>query len=184
MLKEKISLPSLIHSTRIICVFFLVLTGGCRNSFLKISPVPILAVSARDEFNYLEQTDKKDRRQTLLRSHLMPGNGKVASAKLRDQARMKRVRELYELDSVKTDDEKRIAALIYLHGCPNYKLEDTLDYQFSAKLFNELALNGSTAMVKTNGKIYKKIADGHLDELKKRFYMGRPEPVPILPHGH
>jgi hypothetical protein len=151
MLKEKISLPSLIHSTRIICVFFLVLTGGCRNSFLKISPVPILAVS---------------------------------SAKLRDQARMKRVRELYELDSVKTDDEKRIAALIYLHGCPNYKLEDTLDYQFSAKLFNELALNGSTAMVKTNGKIYKKIADGHLDELKKRFYMGRPEPVPILPHGH
>jgi hypothetical protein len=164
-------------------LILLVLFCQCRNSFLKTSPVPVLRNSASSEFQYIERTDKADRRQTAIRAYFMPKNTKVATRKLRDQARMKRVKELYELDSVRTDEEKRIAALIYLHGCPDYRLDDTNDYLFSSRLFNELALKGATAMVKTNGKIYKKIAEGHLDDLKKRFYVGTPDPVPVLRHG-
>jgi hypothetical protein len=168
---------------RLFAMGFVLMFAQCRNSFLNKTPIPILSTSAMMEFRYMEETDKMDRRQTAVRAYLIPHNGRVASRKLRDQARMKRVKELYELDSVRTEEQKRIAALIFLHGCPDYKLEDTNDYVFSSKLFTELSQHGSTAMVKTNGRIYKKIAEGHLDDLKRRFYIGRPDPIPVLSHG-
>jgi hypothetical protein len=179
----KTCMDSYRHPAILVALLLFFTCEGCRNSFLKMTPVPVLQTSALMEFKYMEQTDKNDRRQTAFREQCFPNNGRVATRKLRDQARMKRVKELYELDSVRTDEEKRIAGLIFLHGCPDYKLDDTSDYLFSSKLFSELAQSGSTAMVKTNGRIYKKIADSHLDDLKKRFYMGSPEPVPVLVHG-
>jgi hypothetical protein len=181
--RDKTSASHFPSPVKLLCWILLFACLGCRNSFLSTSATPIFHLSASEELQYLAQTDKDDWRQTFLRSYFMPGNKKVATRKLRDQARMKRVQELYDQDSVRTDDEKFIAGLIFLHGCPNRRLDDTNDYVFSYNLFSQLAQSGNTSGIKTNAKIYKKIAWSHLDELKKRFYIGRPEPIPVRPHG-
>ncbi|MFI5149686.1 MAG: hypothetical protein ACHQRM_08125 [Bacteroidia bacterium] len=156
------------HLTISMCLF-LFLASGCRNSFLKTTPVPVLLLSASEELRYMIHTDQKDRRQTLIRATFFPKNKKVATWMLRDESRLKRTRELMAADSLHSDEDTFNAGILLLHDGPNRRLEDTIPYYYAARLFTTLSLFGKTPMMKTNGSIYKKIAEGHSEELKKKY---------------
>jgi|GEM_PF-3324403 hypothetical protein len=165
-------------------LFLLLLDTGCRNSFLKMTPVPVLQQPASLELEYMIHTDQVDRRQTLVRATFFPKNKKVATWMLRDQSRLKRTKELYMADSLRTEDDRMNAGILFIHDGPNKRLEDTINYCYAATIFTGLSLTGSTQIVKTNGMIYKKIAEGHIAELKKKYDFGPYQPItPIQVHS-
>jgi hypothetical protein len=161
-----------VHKVRLLTSLLLIMVlmaAACRNSFLKSTPVPILQQPASAELRYMIHTDQVDRRQTLVRATFFPKNKKVATWMLRDQSRLERTKELYLADSLHSDEDRLNAGILFLHDGPNKRLEDTINYYFAARLFGYLSLNGATPMMKTNGTIYKKLAEGHSEELKKKY---------------
>jgi hypothetical protein len=154
---------------RLLILIMFIPAGSCRNSFLKLTPVPILQEKASEELKYMIHTDQKDRRQILIRATFFPGNKKVATWMLRDLSRITRTRELIDADSLHSDEDILNAGILMLHDGPNKRLEDTIHYYYASGLFAKLSLYGNTPMMKTNGTIYKKISEGHMEELKKKY---------------
>ena len=156
---------------------------GCMSSFLKTPAVP-RRLSASEELDYIISTDRLDSRQNSIRAFLFPRAHKVQLWKERDEARLQRVKEIYLEDSVRSDKDKWNAAIILLHGGSEITRDDTMNYRLAYLLFNDLALNALTPKMKTEGRIWKKIAIGRNEDLAKK-YTGNSQKAgtPILPHG-
>ncbi|HEV7230346.1 MAG TPA: hypothetical protein VGO45_03395 [Bacteroidia bacterium] len=171
-----------LFSIKIIAVVVLIGSFGCMSSFLKTPAVP-MRLTASGELDYISSTDRLDSKQNTVRAFFFPHSSKVQAWKKRDEQRLKRVTEIYAEDSVRTDQDKWNAAIIFLHGGSEITKADTVNYNIAYKLFDDLSLNATAAGMKRDGKIWKKVAQARKDDLTKRPAEQPFTPTPILPKG-
>jgi hypothetical protein len=156
---------------------------ACMSSFTKTPAIP-MRLTASGELDYMISTDRLDNRQNSLRAFVFPHSKRVKQWKERDEMRLTRVGQIYAEDSVRTDQDKWNAAIIFLHGGAEITQSDTNNYRIAYDLFNDLSVNSLNAGLKRDGKIWKKIAQARQEDLrKKNTEESRSGRVPVLPHG-
>jgi hypothetical protein len=171
-----------LFSLKIIAGMLMMGSFGCMSSFLKTPAVP-MRLTASGELDYISSTDRLDSKQNTIRAFFFPHSKKVQAWKQRDEQRLKRVSEIYAEDSVRSDQDKWNAAIIFLHGGSEITKADTVNYNKAYKLFNDLSLNASAAGMKRDGKIWKKVAQARKDDVSKMPAEAPINRPPILPKG-
>ncbi len=171
-------------SVWVVVTGMLFLTGGCRTSFLNAPAVlPTTRPTASRELGYMVSTDRTDSKQNMFRAFFFPRSKKVQAWIRRDELRLKRVKEIYTADSVRTEEDKWNAGIIFLHGGGAITLEDTINYRIAYTLFNDLALNGSTSGIKSEGRFRRNQVERRMDDLRRQYSLETHNPIPVLPHG-
>jgi hypothetical protein len=156
---------------------------ACMSSFTKTPAIP-MRLSASGELDYIISTDRLDNRQNSLRAFIFPHSKRVKQWKERDEMRLARVSQIYAEDSVRSDQDKWNAGIIFLHGGAEITLADTGNYRIAYELFNALSSNSLSPGLKRDGKIWKKVAQARLEDLRKKYSNDSHNPtVPVLPHG-
>jgi hypothetical protein len=171
-----------LFSVKIIAGMLIMGSTGCMSSFLKTPAVP-MRLTASGELDYISSTDRLDSKQNTVRQFFFPHSPKVQAWKQRDEQRLKRVSEIYAEDSVRSDQDKWNAAIIFLHGGSEITKADTVNYKIAYTLFNDLSQNAATTGMKTDGRIWRKVAQARRDDLSKKPAQELSNTPPILPKG-
>jgi len=137
---------------QIITGVFILMVCACRIGFLKTSALPSSKMSISKELLYLVQTDQADRKH--IRPVLFFGKRKILALQERDLERSRKVAKFYDMDSVKTDNDKLNAGLIFLHS------PDSSFRKRAYDIYCDLEKNGTTDIGKKQGSYWKKIIEG------------------------
>lgn len=124
---------------------------ACRSAYLHIPPVlnNKEVSSFTYELKYIESTDQRDRKKG--RFHILFNTKKGQQIGVRDSIRGKRVFEIYTDEKPKTDEDKFIIGLIFMHS----PFEGHLALAYS--VFEDLELNGKLKNTRRNGENWKEI---------------------------
>jgi len=140
------------YSKKISITFLLIISFySCRTSFPKMvklnAPLPATGLSVSQELKYMLQTDQADRK--YVRPAIFFGKKKRRAMMERDRQRTKRVDHWYSMDSLKTDEDKFKAAIIFMHSP---------DRTYRRKAYNilcDLEENGTTEAGRKRGAYFK-----------------------------
>jgi hypothetical protein len=143
---------------KFVLLLFIVLSLGvlsCKSAYLYTPPVlekeNISAFTY--ELKYISNTDQIDRKKGFIHIVFNTKRGKLIHE--RDSIRTQRVYEIYLDDTPKTDDDKFMMGLLFMHSW------DQKHYQIAYELFADLEENGTTKSARLNGANWKNIVVKH-----------------------